>query len=97
VLKAKNLIAVISGLIIGAAIFIFVAEYIVTAMKSGFAGQQTFGNTTAAGFAAINRSAAFNTSADGLQTLAFTSGSLMAIAAVAVIGFWIVKSVIGTN
>jgi len=72
-----GLISVVAGLIIGAAIFIYVASTLLEGLKSA--------TTTTA----------FNSSIDNLVTLSFTCGSLMAIAAVAVIGFWIVKSVIG--
>ena len=72
-----GLIAVVAGLIIGAAMFIYVAATMLSGLK------------------ATSTSTTFNSSIDGLITLSFTCGSLMSIAAVAVIGFWIVKSVIG--
>ncbi len=72
-----GLIGVVAGLIIGAAIFIYVASTLLTGLKT---------STT---------TAAFNTSIDAMITISFTVGSLMAIAAVAVVGFWIVRNVIG--
>lgn len=79
-----GLIATVASLIIGAAIFIYVASTLLTGLKNS--------NPGAAGATA---SATFNTSIDAMITISFTVGSLMAIAAVAVIGFWIVRDVIG--
>ena len=74
-----GLIGVVAGLIIGAAIFIYVSTTLLTGLKS---------STT---------TATFNTTIDSMVTISFTVGTLMSIAAIAVVGFWVVRNVIGGN
>ena len=80
----QGLVGIVSGLIIGAAIFIYVSSILLQQLKIAYRS-----GTTAA------QQATFNTSVDNLITMSFTIGTLMAVAAIAVVGFWIVKSVIG--
>ncbi len=95
-----GLVGVVAGLIIGAAIFIYVATTLLEGLKAGYcaglipAPSNATGSTPAQN-ASVNASATFNTSVDAMATVTLTVGSLMAIAAVAVVGFWIVKNVIG--
>ena len=97
-----GLITIVSSLIIGAAIFIYVANALITPLKTSFWGGLTHrsGNTSTVAEnethnASVVLSASFNTSVDGLISITFTVGTLMAVASIAVVGFWIVKSVIG--
>ncbi len=80
---STGLIGVVSGLIIGAAVFIYVASTLLQGLKNSNPGTAGAAN-----------SALFNTSVDSMITISFTVGSLMAIAAIAVVGFWIVNNVI---
>ncbi len=92
-----GLIGVVAGLIIGAAIFIYVATTLLEGLKAGYAAGliPAISDTLGAPNASRNASIAFNASVDAMATVTLTVGSLMAIAAVAVVGFWIVKNVIG--
>lgn len=103
-IKKTSLVAAVVGLIIGAAIFIYVASSLLQGLKTAYMNSlsppvsNNTGATPAAGAAANasrNASVAFNTSVDSMITISYTVGSLMGIAAVALVGFWIVKDVIG--
>ena len=89
--NGMGLIGVVAGLIIGAAIFIYVATTLLASLKDSYAaGAGTLSADTEA-----NVTGPFNTSVDGMITVSFTVGTLMAVAAIAVVGFWVVKNVIG--
>ncbi len=95
--SSMGMIGVVSGLIIGAAIFIYVASELLNGLKASYAATLNISNATGstpAQNASRNASEAFNTSVDAMVTITFTVGSLMSIAAIAVVGFWIVNNVI---